>query len=337
MPSSFAGTCTFFQNSNGYGCRLEDAEHTAPGNPFVIAGTHLPGFTDASVLFLYAVNSTLHFVPQQIFSRFPNLERFELFDVDLRTLDQLWQNCNNLRYVRLENNMITVIPSGLFWACTNIETLVLNNCGIQEVQPLAFGMLQNLRELSMQGNSISQLHLDTFTPTPSLVTVILSGAGIERIEPGTFRDLHHLTSLFLNNNQLTLIENATFTNIPVLSRLFINHNPLENIYAGAFGILPSLETLEMTGGSLTRLTTNSFAPLPVLRTMSLNNQNVAEIQRNFFINFPALLTLNILGNVCVDSHIDLILNNLNMLENCFWRFEGNFFYFENLLILFKKI
>lgn len=323
VPSSLAGTCTFFQNSNGYGCRLVDGVLTAPGGPFVIAGTHLPGFNDASVVFLYAVNSTLHFVPQQIFARFPNLERLELLDVDLRTLDQLWQNCNHLRYVRLENNTIAVIPSGLFWSCTSIETLVLNNCGIQEVQPLAFGMLANLRELSMQGNLISQLHIDTFTTTPSLVTLILTGAGIERIEPGTFRDLNNLTSIFLNNNQLALIENATFTNMPALSRLFINHNPLVNISAGAFGALPSLDTLEMTGGSLNRLTTNSFVPLPVLRALSLNNQRVAKIQRNFFNNFPALVSLNMLGNECVDRHIDLIHNNIILLEQCFWRFEGS--------------
>lgn len=325
VPSSLAGTCTFTQNAMGYGCRLEDAQHTVPGSPFVIEGVHLPGFTDESVVFLYAVNSILHFVPQQIFARFPNLENLELADVDLRTLsDNPWTNCNHLRYVRLENNAITVIPSGIFWSCTNIETLAMDNCGIREVQPLAFGMLANLRELSMRGNLISELHIDTFTTTSSLVTLILNGAGLERIEPGTFRDLHSLTSLFLNNNQLTLIEGATFTNLTALTRLFINHNPLVNISTGAFGTLPSLQTLEIINGSLTRLTTDSFMLLPALRALSFKDQNVGKIQRTFFINFPLLDSLDIRGNSCANRIIDNIFDMVIVpLEPCYWRFEGS--------------
>lgn len=329
MSPVFAARCVFHQHTQiVYACRLENALLLNRHDGFTISGDHMQGRTDQDVTFLFTVNSTLVFVPLQIFDQFPRLTSIELVGVGLRELHLPWRNCNNLASIRLENNNIRTFPAGIFEPCDVKTSIILIRCQIQEIYPMAFRGLSHLQYLGIEWNNISYIHPDTFAPLRNLHFLHLNSAGLNKLHPDTFSPLQNLLMISLSSNRFSTLQPGTFNNLPALQTIRMENNlQLATIESSAFGQLRNLHTIQMQNGSLTRLSTDSFSQLPSLQRLELRSQRLIQIQRNFLVNFPNIEALDVRENVCVDRSFVLSPNEddslvRSALEECFSRFEG---------------
>lgn len=308
IPRSHSAAHCFFHNdpSGRYACRLENGSFLNENDGFTIQGTHTNFRGDQDVKVLFTHNSILRFVPTQIFDRFQNLERLDLVGSGVHTLHQPWRNCSRLALVRFENNAISTIPDGIFQACTNIDTLTLNQCRITQINPNAFIGLSQLRTLRVHQNSLvlATLHVNTFIPIGNLERLELDNLGLQRIQRETLQPLRNLNFLTLAANNITTIETGTFVGFSALQQLHINSNRhLSIIETQSFGVLDSLITLNLYSTNINRLNTKSFGILSALTTLSIRDIGLQAVERNFFENFPNLRTLDAQFNACVNTII----------------------------------
>ena len=107
-----------------------------------------------------------------------------------------------------------VILEQIFPNLQNLNTIELNNCGINGIIPGAFNNLPELRFLRLNDNNIVNIVANTFNNLQNLNTIELNNCGINGITPGAFNNLPELRFLRLRNN---VIQYAT-----VLPNILIN-------------------------------------------------------------------------------------------------------------------
>lgn len=320
--SAQSGRCVFYdQVGEGYTCRLEHGLFDNPDDAFVIQGVHLEGRSNQDVKVLFTANSTLNYIPLEIFDVFENLEQILIHDADLRELSAPWRNCRALTTVRFTDNNMPFVPRGIFEACQNVTTLSFINSSVFDIDPLAFNLF-NLHTLEIQMNRILFLHPDTFESLGELRTLVLENNGLFRLHPRTFSSLHKVETINLNGNNIDSIEPATFLNLPSLQSIYVNDNPyLTRFEPLAFALLPNLEHLSVRGGNLSALSIESFLPLPKLRTMNLRGNDLGKIERNFFDLFPNLETVDFRENDCANDWFRVMPHEILMrMEECFHRY-----------------
>lgn len=322
--------CVFHQNAQFfYTCRLENALFLNRFDGFPIEGDHLPGRSDHDVFSLYAVNSTLNFVPQQIFDTFPMLMSIELVDVGLRELHQPWRNCSNLANVRIERNNVQEIPGNIFVFCNVHDTISLAENQITEVDSNAFSGLHWLQNLTLNNNRVRTFHQNTFLPLHNLLFLHLDRTGLEEIHPGSFWPLKRLLSLSLSFNRFSTVRSGTFYNLPLLQTIRMQGNTkLTTLESASFGQMRNIHTIQMQDGNVTRLSADSFSQLPSLQRLELRSHRLAQIQRNFLESFPSIQHLDVRENVCIDEMFSLSSRDDRTrvqasLERCFSMFEGS--------------
>lgn len=330
VPSALTAKCEFFMDRlQRYSCRLIDGTFLNPNDPFPIEAIHDEGMSDDDVRMIVAVNSTLNFVPLQIFDKFRQIRAFDLWRVSLTELHQPWRNCEHLTDVWLQNNQIKRLPARIFEPCGLITSLSLRNTGIEEIDVAAFMGLSYVRRLDLSFNQLKYLDPEILQPMIRLNTFLFEWMGLERLHPHTFRDFSYARGIFLSGNNFTAIESGTFLNLPMLQMILLNGNSqLTDLQPFAFGALDSLRYLDFSDANLTELRSSSFSRLPQVDTFFMRWNRVGKIERNFFQNFPELFIFDATANICVNGSFwraswqydEIFLKNF---EKCFWRFEGS--------------
>ncbi|XP_030767317.1 slit homolog 1 protein-like [Sitophilus oryzae] len=142
---------------------------------------------------------------------------------------------------------------------TELEDLVLTECGLQNIYPGAF---QNL---------------------PRLAIINLRDNGIKSIEKGVFNDLK-LKILFLHKNEITHIDGEAFDNMTALTKIKLNHNALTTWDPNWFKNTPSIEVLSFRRNSITEVPTNAFKNFANTDNLIiyLSNNNISRISPNAF-------------------------------------------------------
>lgn len=239
-----AARCRYYDHPIfGYGCEVADLEFLA-GDELQITGNHLTGRSNANVVFVEILNSTVEVIPQQFFISFPILNRFYAQGVSLSTLNRIL-NCANLRFLFLSGNYLEVINSDVFADCGNLEVLHLQNNNINNIERWAFRNLDKLEVLLLTNNQLQQINADLFTPVPNLLDLGLSNNMLTTLNSRTFTPIAFLETLRLANNYLSVLNVNILANLTQLNTLLLNGNQFDNFQANFFRHLPNLRQLNL--------------------------------------------------------------------------------------------
>ncbi|CAG0890581.1 unnamed protein product [Darwinula stevensoni] len=123
--------------------------------------------------------------------------------------------------IRLEQNLLTEIPSR------------------------AFTPFKKLKRIDLSHNQISTVASDGFAGLQDLTSLVLYGNKISSLPEGLFHGLHSLELLLLNANQLKCIPGGSFKDLRKLFLLSLYDNALETLPVGLLDPLVSIQTLHL--------------------------------------------------------------------------------------------
>ncbi|KAH0561637.1 hypothetical protein KQX54_018270 [Cotesia glomerata] len=157
----------------------------------------------------------------QIFSK---MEQFHLINTNISIFHKnLFQKLSNIKNFAVQNNLITLAESYLFFGpAEQLETLELDS-SIQNLEVLSNITLQELPKvqlLSLQGNNITFIPKTLFATFPNLRSLYLDSSNIVRIDSNAFDGLISIKQVFLRNNLLSELPKDLFHPILVANKDF---------------------------------------------------------------------------------------------------------------------
>lgn len=287
----------------GYACELVDVNFVGKSEGFLIEGEHEDGLSDSDVLSVFATNSNISYVPEEILLKFVNLERLLMSQVAMEDIalkvcqvytitfyrnkltkiyPRGFENCTNLENLDLGDNRIESIPKEAFEGISNLQSLVIDNNPIKFIDPSAFEKLLNLRKLYSLNIEVPEILPQFFSSFKKIEWIFFGSSSqrnVTRLLTGTFKSLHELKYLYVKGNSGDEME----------------------IEEAAFEDLESLWSLDLSGNSIKRLNTDSFKGLSNLCWLYLEENRILEVERSFLSNFPKLERLNVKENFCINQ------------------------------------
>ncbi|THD27631.1 TLR4 interactor with leucine rich repeat [Fasciola hepatica] len=141
--------------------------------------------------------------------------------------------CADLRELRLDNNILTVLDSDTFSGLKRLEVLDLRNNPLQQIDPGTFvHAATTLTELYMSHNDAT------------------SFGGFDSPHPDLFVQLNRLTVLQMDQLKLKNLSSVNFRGLSNLRILSLRGNRLTQLPADVFSVLKGLEHLDLSANLL---------------------------------------------------------------------------------------
>lgn len=275
-------TCDFQTTAGDYTCLLSEFVLTA-GDTLIINANQEGALTNADVtqVMIYAAN--VSFVPNQVFSTFPNLEALYMNSVQLETINEdSFNDAVNLRIFSGYFNSIRSIGATLCRDLNNIFELDFGFNSISEVHANAFVGCERLEVLDLNENSLTSASLvGRFAPLTNLRSLYLSGNTMGSL-PANFFPLPELRLLFLYNNQITSIHSDAFLQLPRLEILFIFMNDVTSLSGNLFRDLHALQILDISLMGLLIIQPVDFTGLDHLRSIYISENRIQALTPTMF-------------------------------------------------------
>lgn len=168
--------CNFKRNAIfGYICEFRNVEVLEGKTITIENGDHMVNKTNADVKMVSFISSTVHVVPNQIFTIFPNMEILDLLNSSMTKWNRdFLKNAKNLKRVWLAKNEIEEFADNSFMGAIGLETLVLHNNKLTKISEKAFNGLVQLKSLELQNNLLTSLNGNVFAPLKKLKELNLS-------------------------------------------------------------------------------------------------------------------------------------------------------------------
>ena len=141
----------------------------------------------------------------------------------------------------LENKGINAIEPGAFGNMVKLDRLELRRNRISTIEPYTFAGLGRLEELALLINEIHFVKSNAFLGLHRLRELNLKFNEIQTLEADAFRGLHNLEILQLKNNDINRIENGAFAGLNSLKEVDLRGNPVTCADAHAAGLPQSVE------------------------------------------------------------------------------------------------
>uniref|UniRef100_A0A8C8ABS1 Leucine rich repeat containing G protein-coupled receptor 6 n=1 Tax=Otus sunia TaxID=257818 RepID=A0A8C8ABS1_9STRI len=173
-------------------------------------------------------------------------------------------------YLRLDANLISVVPEKSFEGLLSLRHLWLDDNALTEIPVQALNHLPALQAMTLALNQIWHIPDYAFQNLSSLVVLHLHNNRIQSLGANGFDGLHSLETLkegvsnpfssinikifvspnsgFHNNNIKAIPENA-FVGNPLLQTIHFYDNPIQFVGQSAFQYLPKLHTLSLNGAT----------------------------------------------------------------------------------------
>lgn len=117
--------------------------------------------------------------------------------------------------IRIENCHLTELPGGSFSDVRTLESLWLNFNDLTLMNMRSLEGLASLTELRLQGNKLTSVPWTAFQDTPKLKILDLKHNRLDALPEHALRHLSALTYLDLSFNQFGIISKDVFTNWPL--------------------------------------------------------------------------------------------------------------------------
>jgi Leucine-rich repeat (LRR) protein len=107
-----------------------------------------------SVKAVQITESSIHSIPQEIFTRFPNLELFWSHKQNVQEIKpDTFANAKKLQVISLWENQLTFLHADTFKGLPNLEIIALFNNKLSALHPQMFSYLPKLTRLDLQNNT----------------------------------------------------------------------------------------------------------------------------------------------------------------------------------------
>jgi Leucine-rich repeat (LRR) protein len=236
-------------------------------------------------------NSTLHDIPQKIFTYFKVLS-FKAENSSLPKINSTVfgisnsHNLKQLKNIYLSHNEITILEHMVFGGAAELQTIDLSYNTMSIIKETAFYGLKKLTWLDLSYNTIVNLEQGQLVELVMLDTILLSHNLIEKIPSKFFEHNGALKTVYLNNNKLKSLDSATtlkldlinlannqlemfdFVNIEATEQILSN-NFLETIVIGEY-----VKTLELSNNKIANILVNDSNQLT---NLSLRSSNICDI------------------------------------------------------------
>jgi Leucine-rich repeat (LRR) protein len=139
-----------FKNFYSYTCLIENMELDLI-DLVTIYGSHDFNFTSSEVFSVVVQSSKLSYLPDELFTEFPNLSLVKVDSSELRILRPL-KNCDQLSYFLVPNNQIAQVDHDTFSECKNLSVIDLSKNKIIAIGSTFIDELSNLSHLYLSEN-----------------------------------------------------------------------------------------------------------------------------------------------------------------------------------------
>lgn len=204
---------------------------------------------------------------------------------------------DQLKYLDMSNNLITVLKDSNFIHTALLEHLDLSYNFISDIQSQAFEGLQLLHHLDMSVNELVVLPANVFSPLVTLETLILSSN--EGFGPAMGKEVMNstLTSLYLHLDvtpklSTLIMERCHLTKINLspgvgLKTINLSFNNIVDLWTLA---LPeNVQSLELSGNPIRHFTENSLPHLNALEKLILEDLPfLGQVSSHALSGFPKL-------------------------------------------------
>ncbi|XP_076898997.1 uncharacterized protein LOC143552738 [Bidens hawaiensis] len=227
-----------------------------------------------------------------------------------------------------------------FSSFPNLDTLIIDKCGLEGSIPEQIGLLSNLTHLSLWGNRLSGNLPLSLTNLTHLGYLDLSMNNFSGELPAALANLTHLEYLYLSMNNfggklpaalaslvnlksLYLSSNNFSGELPVwltklthLEYLYLENNQLRGPIPPSYGSMLNLTRLNLGTNHLNSSIPHEIGNLQNLDTLNLGDNNFVGLIPSNFGNLSQLYYLN-LGMNAISGDIPLDIANLINLQNLY--------------------
>lgn len=270
---SFAQTisCDFWEYAPSYFCDLTINNPTGYDSFTSIAGTHVPGKSNADVTHLSTSGITSSNFPRIICDSFPNLlvihftnlgknviedtafancarlESLDLYGNEISSISaNAFANNRALYHLSLANNHLTSLPAGLLTNLVALEEFEINRNQITALPATFFNGLNNLKDVRMLGNNFTTWNAAWFSNKNSLAYLDVGVNQFTSIPSGAFSASNSLTRLYIDHNRFTELRMASFSNnVNALGYLYASDNQISIIDRAVLESPPELYAVDL--------------------------------------------------------------------------------------------
>ena len=238
-----------------------------------------------------------------LFKGLRNLEFLSLYNNSILSLDSgVFQDLTSLLEVNINYNLITVLPTDLFYELHGLKKLICAGNRLSTIDANIFKnariRLPNLLIVFLNKNKFSILPSRLFRDVSTLENIVLDENKLKRLAYDMFHDLGNLTFLTLHSNELNDLDDRLFKDTTELRYLTLHNNKLKNLRKGIFNGLIKLERLTLSNNRLSNLDPAIFVDAVNITYMEMYNNRLTKIPN---VNELTQLTfLNIRFNALTD-------------------------------------
>ncbi|XP_060882888.1 chondroadherin-like protein [Labrus mixtus] len=191
---------------------------------------------------------------------------------------------SNTRLLDLRANSFHFLPTASFPRSSQVVSLHLELCRIQEIEGGAFRGMKQLTYLYLSHNLITCLHPHTFTGTPELTYLHLDGNALTQFPGTALKLLPALFVLHLERNIISHLEPAALLSsvTPALRELYLTNNTISSISQGALDSA-HLAVLHLDSNQLTEVPTQALCEAAQLEELNLSYNTVAQVGPDAFL------------------------------------------------------
>jgi hypothetical protein len=199
--------CNYYKYKLNYACQLFGKTIQNEHEVVSFSGDHLREFDDNSVTMLAFYQSTVHYIPTDLFSKFNNLRWFECDGCYLRKIEKNdFKNAGNLKLLRLRSGNLELLQNGTFFYSDELESLALQSNIISEIELKAFAGLRHLKDLFLHHNRIESLKPEALVDLINLEKLHLEDNKIEKLNKDLFKSNKNLKEIYFTYNRIAVLD-----------------------------------------------------------------------------------------------------------------------------------
>ena len=216
--------------------------------------------------------------------------------------EEPWSNITNLSTLRLDHNVLTLLPVVVFSKLVNLQYLSVSNNHLTALPDGALANLNQLEYINLSFNNLTSVskspssnfnettgamntgHLvsviveySDFVTRPTLDVDYVADDNAHGITTSCFNGHFRIRRLIIQNNQLMALLRGIFHDLVNLEYLYLERNRIGFIQRGTFDNLVKLRELYLQENALEHFPRRMFEPLRNLVILNLDNNILIDI------------------------------------------------------------
>ncbi|GFS75354.1 relaxin receptor 1 [Nephila pilipes] len=222
--------------------------------------------------------SRVTLINKDAFKNLPHLKNLYLTNNEIGSMIEGTMATNNdLLFLDLSYNPITVLHPDAFIGLQNLETLDLRHCLLKSLPPGVFDSLVNLKKLYLDNNRLTSITKYVFQKLVNLEMLYISFNKIEKVHLTYWVGLEKLNTLAITENKISALEADSFGNMSSLYKLDVIGNHIKVISPDAFIGLSNLKSLTLQKNELKKATKAVFEPLTSLEYIYFDDFHMCSL------------------------------------------------------------